>query len=1276
YYRLQYNPLNAANVSIKQVDVGYQRDAVLPLVSTLQASADAVLLKIDSFGSDGAVTDADISQVQSNEIFALLLAAELITSDGIVVHQVDTVFAYLDLGDAYEAKRSWIKSVLNNYLALQTNVVQEKLSNFFGSPVDKVNHFRKLLPYSMPSVLEFTGDPDYYVSIEDSAPFTLSDQFTIDLWINVNHFYKMNQTIISQGSNWWLFQNNEQDDSLNFGLNTVDGLKTVITRFFNDDQHWHHVAVTFDGTQLTLFIDGIGTSKKINDQPEQSSEEKIHLGVNLSTDDSDTSFKGQMARVRIWDSVKSIDQLMYDDTHQADDLQACWLLTSGYGRIIYNAAGEKYNGIVSHETPHWHNYYFNHLLADSEKEKTSKLDVELLFAQLAKHNNVMQWLTLDAEIIQALLDTPESFGLPGMAYNFNYTPALVRALDSYRVFSTEFKDNNNKLLTYFAMTSPDEDVEQSNKIQLLAFITGWNETEIYTLEMGLESYDFNTMAGIAVLRQCFHITQRLNIQAQQLIDLSDLNDKNATGNWPSYNQISTNILQASTALATNGNKTDVDVIRQKSVQENERNLLTGHLLAQINQVFEDIKTPDDLYAFLLVDVKMSGSTMISPMILGINSLQLYIQRSQLSLEAGVIGNIPERQWQWMQSYSTWRANRQVYLYPENYIDPSLRRLQTPLYKTLQNELLQGDVDKATINSAFGRYVDGLANIANMKIVDAYYCQLEKDLNNRNFVALGGQSIFLFAKSPSESGTFYHRTLTLFDRETDSDKSPPPYHYLPWKKIDFTINADTLSGIYAFNKLYVFWVEQQDKQLNGDDGKNYTITTADIKFSFQSADQQWSSPQTLQKDIVIFASGQKDMYDNNKTNLLGFSYDNTGQYRYSSEWQKVRLMVTTLADQPSLIVEYGSVISSDHTLEPDENTSDTSGLADVQVFNNMLYSAATNAYELSDSYQQHLTAMIPVLSLNQDLVVKRYYLDYSPGNFKTYQIAYRLIGTPEKTLACSIPVYYQLTGYWSFNSIWSDMVPDNNNLAVASDNNSKLIISKDNPLGYGAVLFCEKSYVTLENTDDNSFSLLNSSNDVMNIDFWFNQQQYSDKDETYILAKEGEWYLKISEGSKSDRRDLVFRFYYGSSKQYLDVSVKSSSDKPYSDNSWHHVQISVFKGDTMIEIKFSLDGDEHIGHQSFDKLTGSDTHNILLGAYNSSTSTKFNGYLSGFSIFLCQSQPTNIKTNINKILPPYFVSESGVTLCESSYESMPSVFSINNRPNCVYYSTSDDIFLVT
>ncbi|MBL4647625.1 MAG: hypothetical protein JKY13_01500, partial [Gammaproteobacteria bacterium] len=203
------------------------------------------------------MTDAaDISQVQSEEIFALLLAAEFITPDGIVVHQEDTEFAHLDLSDAHEAKRSWIKSVLNNYLALQTNVVQEKLSNFFDAPVESINKLRKLLPYSLPSALEFTGDRDYYVSIADSETFTLSDQFTIDLWVNANHFYKENQVILSQGNNWSLFREYETGSTLRFDLNKSDGTTDAVvlpaTQFLNDDQHWHHAAVTFDGTQLTL----------------------------------------------------------------------------------------------------------------------------------------------------------------------------------------------------------------------------------------------------------------------------------------------------------------------------------------------------------------------------------------------------------------------------------------------------------------------------------------------------------------------------------------------------------------------------------------------------------------------------------------------------------------------------------------------------------------------------------------------------------------------------------------------------------------------------------------------------------------------------------------------------------------------------------------------------------------------------------------------------------------------------------------------------------------
>ena len=42
----------------------------------------------------------------------------------------------------------------------------------------------------------------------------------------------------------------------------------------------------------------------------------------------------------------------------------------------------------------------------------------------------------------------------------------------------------------------------------------------------------------------------------------------------------------------------------------------------------------------------------------------------------------DTEWQWLGAYSTWRAALQVFLYPENAPDPSLRDRQTPAFREL------------------------------------------------------------------------------------------------------------------------------------------------------------------------------------------------------------------------------------------------------------------------------------------------------------------------------------------------------------------------------------------------------------------------------------------------------------------------------------------------------------------------------------------------------------------------------------------------------------------
>jgi hypothetical protein len=44
----------------------------------------------------------------------------------------------------------------------------------------------------------------------------------------------------------------------------------------------------------------------------------------------------------------------------------------------------------------------------------------------------------------------------------------------------------------------------------------------------------------------------------------------------------------------------------------------------------------------------------------------------------------------------WEANRKVFLYPENWIQPSLRDDKSPIYLQLESELMQEDLSAATI----------------------------------------------------------------------------------------------------------------------------------------------------------------------------------------------------------------------------------------------------------------------------------------------------------------------------------------------------------------------------------------------------------------------------------------------------------------------------------------------------------------------------------------------------------------------------------------------------
>ena len=51
-------------------------------------------------------------------------------------------------------------------------------------------------------------------------------------------------------------------------------------------------------------------------------------------------------------------------------------------------------------------------------------------------------------------------------------------------------------------------------------------------------------------------------------------------------------------------------------------------------------------------------------------------------EVGLTESVAE-QWAWMKAYRLWEANRKVFIYPENWIEPELRDDKSPFFEDLE-----------------------------------------------------------------------------------------------------------------------------------------------------------------------------------------------------------------------------------------------------------------------------------------------------------------------------------------------------------------------------------------------------------------------------------------------------------------------------------------------------------------------------------------------------------------------------------------------------------------
>ena len=286
---------------------------------------------------------------------------------------------------------------------------------------------------------------------------------------------------------------------------------------------------------------------------------------------------------------------------------------------------------------------------------------------------------------------------------------------------------------------------------------------------------------------------------------------------------------------------------EQPVREAKRDALVDYLLHSISPAVWT--TPDALYEYFLLDVEAGGCSTTSRVVAATNSAQLYVQRALMNLEsddlppsdsghvAVVVPDEAAREWTWRKSYRVWQANRQVFLWPENYLDPDLRDDKTPLFKELEQDLLQTDVNDQNVLDAYTKYLAGLEEVASLRVAGAH-----------SESAAASDVLHLFGVTAADPPIYYYRTCTTPRPRNARDHRIGAPVWSAWQKIPVQITGRRVAPVVHEGRLHVFWADVSSRSTNkieqGASKMTGYLHTMSLRFTTLRPDATWTAPQSI------------------------------------------------------------------------------------------------------------------------------------------------------------------------------------------------------------------------------------------------------------------------------------------------------------------------------------------------------------------------------------------------------------------------------------------------
>jgi hypothetical protein len=300
--------------------------------------------------------------------------------------------------------------------------------------------------------------------------------------------------------------------------------------------------------------------------------------------------------------------------------------------------------------------------------------------------------------------------------------------------------------------------------------------------------DFGNNKGIRRIWQALQLVQIVGIPVASLTPSTVIASLSPPAGAPTPDVIAANFKNAVKAQYTVANWLPIAQSVFDKLRQEKRDALVAYLVNALQ-----LENSNQLFEYFLVDPGMEPVVQTSRLRLAMSSLQTFIQRCLLNLENGNTSNaninvsasaIDAETWEWMKRYRVWEANREIFLFPENWLVPELRLDATDLFQTLESALLQGDVTDDLVSDAFYDYLKGLDQRARLDIVSMYLDQ--------NLTTAGLSTLYVLGRTYGHPHKYFYRTYA-------------EGVWTGWVAVTPDIESDHVALAIWKGRLNIFWV---------------------------------------------------------------------------------------------------------------------------------------------------------------------------------------------------------------------------------------------------------------------------------------------------------------------------------------------------------------------------------------------------------------------------------------------------------------------------------------